>query len=132
MPLSEHEQKILAELEESLVRHDPSFANKVRNEGVYRHAGRQTKWGVLGFLVGLGILVGCFTISIWLGFLGVIIMFASAVVIHRSMATMGRASWNDITRSLSEDEPSGASGIENHIHEARDWFRGRFNQRPEA
>ena len=48
MPLSEHEQRILAELEESLVRQDPEFAERVRSETVYRHAGRYCKWAAVG------------------------------------------------------------------------------------
>ena len=36
MPLSEHEQRILSELEESLSQQDPTFADRVANETVYR------------------------------------------------------------------------------------------------
>ena len=39
MPLSEHEQKILAELEESLSKQDPRFAKNVRETNVYSHGG---------------------------------------------------------------------------------------------
>jgi len=52
MPLSEHEQRILAELEESLVRQDPEFAERVRSETVYRHAGRYLKGAAVGFVAG--------------------------------------------------------------------------------
>ena len=34
MPLSDHEQRILAELEESLSKQDPRFAERVANESV--------------------------------------------------------------------------------------------------
>ena len=57
-------------------------------------------------------------------------MFASAVVFERNLRKMGRASWHDITRSLHEEERSGAEGgIETAVHDARVWFRSRFHRR---
>ena len=130
MPLSEHEQRILAELEESLSAQDPSFAERVRNETVYRHAGRQCKWAAFFFVAGLAELVIFYSRSVLLGLLGVAIMFASAVIFERNLRRMGKASWHDITRSLHEEERSGASGgIESAVHDARDWFRSRLHRR---
>ena len=128
MPLSEHEQRILQELEASLSAQDPGFADKVRNETIYRHAGRRLKWGLLGFVGGLAVLLACFTMSPLLGFVGVAIMFAAALLIHQSLRTMGRASWHDLTRSMTEESPSGAAGVEDRIHDARDWFKDRFRR----
>ncbi len=126
MPLSDHEQRILAELEKSLHLADPEFAEKVRSESVYRHAGRRAKWAALTFLLGLAVLVIFFTQSIWLGLFGVAVMFASGVVVQRSLGRMGRASWQDLTRGLQSDGPSGAAGLERNVHDAKDWFRRRF------
>ena len=53
MPLSDHEQRILAELEESLVRQDPEFAERVVRD-VYRHAGRYCRWAAVTFVLGVG------------------------------------------------------------------------------
>src|SRR5580658_628529 len=80
VPLSEHEQRILAELEESLVRQDPDFAERVRTETVYRHAGRYCKWAAVGFVAGIAILIAFYPKSVAVGFLGVALMFSSAVV----------------------------------------------------
>ena len=130
MPLSEHEQRILAELEESLSKQDPSFADRVANESVYRHAGRQAKWAALCFLVGLVGLVLLYSTSVLLGLASVAVMFVSAVIFERNLRSMGKAGWHDVTRSLHEEEHSGASGgIENTIHDARDWLRNRFQRR---
>ena len=130
MPLSEHEQRILAELEESLSQQDPTFADRVANETVYRHAGRQCKWAAFTFVLGLVELIAFYSVSVILGLLGVAIMFGSAVVFERNLRKMGRASWHDITRSLHDEERSGAEGgIETAVHDARDWFRSRFHRR---
>ena len=130
MPLSEHEQRILAELEESLSQQDPTFADRVANETVYRHAGRQCKWAAFTFVLGLVELIAFYSVSVILGLLGVAIMFGSAVVFERNLRKMGRASWHDITRSLHDEERSGAEGgIETAVHDARDWYRSRFHRR---
>jgi hypothetical protein len=128
VPLSDHEQRILAELEESLNREDPDFADKVRNESLYRHAGRQAKWAGVTFVLGLIILVLSYANSVWLGLTGVAIMFASAVVIQRNLRRMGRASWHDLTRGFQGSQPSGAAGLERNVHDARDWFKNRFRR----
>ena len=130
MPLSDHEQRILAELEESLVRQDPQFAERVRSETVYRHAGRYCKWAAIGFLVGVAILVGFYPHSVAVGFLGVALMFVSAVVFERNLRRMGKAGWHDLTRSLQKDRPEGSepAGFEGAVDSARTWLRGRFRR----
>ncbi len=130
MPLSEHEQRILAELEDSLVRQDPGFAERVRSETVYRHAGRYCKWAAVGFVAGVAILVAFYSESVAVGLLGVAIMFVSAVVFERNLRRMGKAGWHDLTRSLRDEHPSGAAGgIEHAVHGARDWFRSHILRR---
>jgi Flp pilus assembly protein TadB len=129
MPLSEHEQRILAELEESLSRQDPRFADRVANESVYRRAGRRCKWAAAGFVAGLVGLVALYSVSVILGLLMVAVLFACALIFERNLRSMGRAGWHDVTRSLHEEEHSGAAGgIENAVHEARNWFRTRFRR----
>lgn len=127
MPLSDHEQQILAQLEESLSQQDPSFAQRVRNDTLYRHAGRSVKWAALGVVAGLALTVGLFSVSVALGFLGVALMFVSAVIVERNVRRLGKAGWHDITRSIHEDEPSGTDGrIEHTVHKVRRWLRDRL------
>jgi hypothetical protein len=129
VPLSEHEQRILAELEESLVRQDPEFAERVRSETVYRHAGRYCKWAAVAFVAGLAILVAFYSQSVAVGLFGVAVMFVSAVVFERNLRRMGKAGWHDLTRSINDDSPSGTRGFEGAVHQARGWFRTRFRRR---
>jgi hypothetical protein len=131
VPLSDHEQRILAELEESLVRQDPEFAERVRSETVYRHAGRYCKWAAVSFVLGVVVLVAFYSKSVVAGFLGVVIMFASAVWFERNLRRMGRAGWHDLTRNKNGEKKSGngSTGVEGALNEARDWFRSRFRRR---
>ncbi|MHB1776359.1 MAG: DUF3040 domain-containing protein [Acidimicrobiales bacterium] len=130
MPLSEHEQRILAELEESLVRHDPDFAERVRSETVYRHAGRYCKWAAVTFVAGVAILVAFYSRSVLAGLFGVAVMFGSVVVFERNLRRMGKAGWYDLTRSLKDEESPGAAGsIEHAVQGAREWLRTRLLRR---
>ncbi len=112
MPLSDHEQRILAELEESLVRQDPEFAERVRSETVYRHAGRYCKWAAVTFVLGVVILVAFYSDSVIAGFVGVVIMFASAVWFERNLRRMGRAGWHDLTRAKDGEQSKSARRVE--------------------
>ena len=122
MPLSEHEQRVLQELERALYQQDPAFADRVRRENVYRYAGRYLKWSVVGFVVGLVVMIAFFTRSIAVGFFGVLIMFASLVTFWTNLQRMGKAGLEDIGRSLR------AEGIGNALHDSRNWLRDRFRR----
>ncbi len=127
MPLSEHEQRILAELEESLVRHDPQFAERVKNKTIYRHAGRQCKWAAVGFLVGLAVLVACYSESVVLGLVGVALMFGSAVIFERNLRRLGKASWHDLTHARRTGEE--AASFEHALYGTREWIRSHLFRR---
>lgn len=103
MPLSEHEQRVLHEMEQALYRHDPRFASRVRDESVYRFAGRNLRWSIAGFVAGLAIMVAFFTTSVVVGFLGVALMFVSLVGVAVNLKRMGRAGIDDLTRTVHAD-----------------------------
>ena len=113
---------MLQELEQALYQQDPAFADRVRSESVYRYAGRYLKWSVLGFVAGLAVMLAFFTTSVFLGFIGVLIMFGSLVTFWTNLRRMGKAGWDDIGRSLR------AQGINNALTETRGWFRDRFRR----
>jgi hypothetical protein len=125
MPLSEHEQKILAQLEESLSKQDPRFAKSVRETNIYAHSLRQIRWSLLAFVTGLVILVAFFSQVILVGVVGVAIMFGAAVVIERNIRRIGKASLRDVARSRSGE--SLADGVAQRAAGFREWF---FRQRP--
>ncbi len=97
MPLSEHEQNILREIEKNFYESDPGFAARVREETVYKHAGRNCKWSALTFILGLVVTVLTFSISLASGALGFVIMLTSAIVFERNLRRLGKAGWADLT-----------------------------------
>lgn len=81
MPLSEHEQRLLDQMERALYAEDPKFATQLRGVGQSRATRGRAVLGVLGILLGLGaVLAGVATELIALGVAGFAVMLMSAVL----------------------------------------------------
>ncbi len=57
MPLSEHEQRLLEQMERALYAEDPKFATSMRSDRAAAGDRRRVALGVVGLLIGLGLLV---------------------------------------------------------------------------
>ena len=80
MPLSEHEQRLLEQMERALSADDPKFANAMRGSRHGRAAKRRLLVGIVAVVVGLVLLIiGASTSQIWLGAGGFIVMLAGAI-----------------------------------------------------
>jgi hypothetical protein len=83
MPLSEHEQRLLDQMERALYAEDPKFATSLRSANGVRASRGRAALGVLGVLVGLGlILAGVTTTVIALGVGGFALMLIGAVIAY--------------------------------------------------
>ena len=81
MPLSEHEQRLLEQIERALVDDDPKFASSVRTGDRRLKARRKLQLGALLVVVGLAVLVGgAVARSVPLGVLGFLVMFGGAIL----------------------------------------------------
>lgn len=82
MPLSEHEQRLLDEIEQALYAEDPKFASSVRSARRPRNRARTVlALSVVGVLLGLAVvLIGLTAKLILLGVLGFVLMVGSCVV----------------------------------------------------
>ena len=60
MPLSEHEQRILEEIEKNLYQEDPGFARGVRRSTPRLQESRRARVGLLVFIAGFALLIGFF------------------------------------------------------------------------
>ena len=78
MPLSEHEQKMLEQLEKQLHEEDPKFADSMGADALRTFSTKHIVLGVLGVIVGiLVLLVGVSVQNILVGVLGFLLMGAS-------------------------------------------------------
>jgi hypothetical protein len=77
MPLSEHEQKVLTELEASLSTQDSHFGDSLSGISACTEKRRNSWSTVVGFIAGVLCLVTFFTSSIVIGLVGLATMFVS-------------------------------------------------------
>lgn len=79
VPLSEHEQRLLDQMEQALKVEDPKFASHMVAHPGRSRLRRRIAVGVCGLVVGLGLVIVGMTITqIWLGVVGFVVMVAAA------------------------------------------------------
>ncbi|HEY1917670.1 MAG TPA: DUF3040 domain-containing protein [Streptosporangiaceae bacterium] len=80
MPLSDHEQRMLDQIEKALYAEDPKFANSVRARDPRVHYRRRMIQAAVGFLIGVGLLLaGVVTKYIWMGVAGFLVMLTCSM-----------------------------------------------------
>lgn len=107
MPLSEHEQRLLEQMEKALYAEDPKFATSLRSSPGARAAKGRAALGVLGVLGGIALLIGgVATTIIALGVVGFLAMLVGAVAIY-SAFTHRSASETEAEESPEAPRPAG-------------------------
>jgi hypothetical protein len=129
MPLSEHEQRLLDQIERALYAEDPKFASNVRGARMRSLSHRRRIQGIALFLLGLLLLVagvvlpfrpiGIPVISV----LGFLVMFAGAVV-----AIFSRRHAGDGRRGGSAGPSSPGQGRSTLAQRMEQRFRRRFEE----
>jgi Na+/proline symporter len=80
VPLSEHEQRQLEQIEQALYTEDPKFVHAVRSSDPRVHYKRRAVQAVAGFVLGVGLLLGgVITQYIWVGVAGFIVMLVCSM-----------------------------------------------------
>ncbi|TDQ52588.1 DUF3040 domain-containing protein [Actinorugispora endophytica] len=80
MPLSEHEQRMLEQIERALYAEDPKFANTVRQTNPQVHYKRRLIKASIGFVVGICLLLGGMVFqAVPVSVAGFIVMLACAL-----------------------------------------------------
>lgn len=129
MPLSEHEQRLLDQIERALYAEDPKFASSVRSTDLRSHLRRRIKRMSALFVVGFAVLVTSLVIrpsQPFIGVAGFAIMVAAGWLIARSWLKLsGRVS--DAPK-LNFDRPR-ASAEGGWRARFEDRWRRRFDDR---
>ncbi len=101
MPLSEHEQRQLEQIEQALYSEDPKFVHTVRSSDPRVHYKRRAYQAAAGFVLGVGLLLGgVISQYIWVGVAGFIVMLVCSM--------WALASWRHIS-GMSATAPFGAA-----------------------
>ncbi|KIZ18231.1 DUF3040 domain-containing protein [Streptomyces natalensis] len=81
MPLSEHEQRMLEQMERALYAEDPKFATALEGSGLRTYTRRRVYQAVAGFLIGIGLLMAGMVVPlIWVSVVGFLVMLGCAVL----------------------------------------------------
>ncbi|RTL69225.1 MAG: DUF3040 domain-containing protein [Pseudonocardiaceae bacterium] len=131
MPLSEHEQRLLDQIERALYAEDPKFASSVRGGRLRKPTRRRRLQGVLVFLLGLVLLVvGVAVRALWLAssfpvlsVVGFLLMLGGAVL---AVTSVGANSANGAQGGKNAPQQAQERGGITGKMEER--FRRRFEQ----
>ncbi|KRE55546.1 DUF3040 domain-containing protein [Phycicoccus sp. Soil748] len=77
MPLSEHEQQLLEQMEQALYAEDPKFASQMQGAGARAAARRRVAIGVVGVVAGLALVLVGVNTTMWIGAVGFAVMVAA-------------------------------------------------------
>ncbi|GAA2562254.1 hypothetical protein GCM10010295_60440 [Streptomyces intermedius] len=81
VPLSEHEQRMLEQMERALYAEDPKFATALEGSKLRTYTRRRVYQAVVGFLVGIVLLMaGMVAQQIWVSVVGFLVMLGCAVL----------------------------------------------------
>lgn len=131
MPLSEHEQRMLDEIERALYAEDPKFASTVRGAKARTPSRRRRIQGLAVFIVGVALLVVGVILPLRvaevpiLSVVGFLVMFSGAL-----LAVLGGRGKQGETGGSNGDDPDdgGAPGRSSFTQRMEDRFRRRFEQ----
>jgi hypothetical protein len=79
VPLSDHEQKMLEQMEQALAAEDPKFASQMQGSSLASLQRRRWLVGGIGVLAGLGLVLVGVNTTMWVGAIGFAVMVAAAV-----------------------------------------------------
>ncbi len=129
MPLSEHEQQLLEQMEQALYAEDPKFASQMQGSGARASARRRMAIGVVGVVAGLALVLVGVNTTMWIGAIGFAVMVAAvafALTPPRRKAALGTVQPDGTVRRSTPAKPrttrSGGSFM-NRIEER--WDRRR-------
>jgi protein-S-isoprenylcysteine O-methyltransferase Ste14 len=127
MPLSEHEQRLLDQIERALYAEDPKFASTVGRARLRRPSRRRRIQGAALFVVGVALLVlGVVVQQFWFGgfpavsLLGFLVMFFGALMTLTAIRRGG-----DAAESADGKNQPRRSSFSQRMEER---FRKRFDQ----
>ena len=107
MPLSDNEEKILAEIEANIRKSDPGLAQHVEQSTVYRYSGRRIALSVCGIVALLVVIVATFSSRAWpVAFIAFAAMVAIGISLVDHMVKIGRAGVDDARKQAQKIDRS--------------------------
>ena len=123
MPLSEHEQRILEEIEQRLKEEDPHFVQRA-SRPLSAHLARRIKWATLAFCAGF-VMLWLFIVSVWVALAGFVVMLLAGLLVYHYLKRLGR----DQLQSLKRGGRYSLTGLLARVAER---FRGPPGKPPSS
>ena len=130
MPLSEHEQRLLEQMEKALYAEDPKFATSLRSSNGRASRGRAAL-GVFGVLVGMGLLlISVSTAVIAFGVGGFAVMLLGAFIAYTAFTSpvAAKAAGDSSTPSKQAKSTKTSGGF---MEKMEDRWRNRHEGGPQ-
>jgi len=134
VPLSEHEQRLLEQMERALYAEDPKFASSLRGRDPRSNFRRRIALAVLGFILGVvALMAGLVTKLVPVSVLGFVVMLAAAlfaVTSYRQLTAAGKLGVVDNTGSVRRPQQTQSAPRKARDHRGlMEKFEERWNKR---
>jgi hypothetical protein len=111
VPLSDHEQRLLDQIERGLYAEDPKFAQSVQGADPRTHFKKRVAKAAMGFVLGVALLMaGVISKIIVVGVIGFVVMLACAVWGLSSWKRMAGLGGDASARSSDQPRPEPPRG----------------------
>ncbi|MDJ1135343.1 DUF3040 domain-containing protein [Streptomyces iconiensis] len=111
MPLSEHEQRMLEQMERALYAEDPKFATALEGSELRRYTRKRVYQAIAGFLVGIALLMaGMVAQQVWVSVVGFLVMLGCAVLAVTGWRKAPKAGEQQGEGQPKQDAGGGAGG----------------------
>jgi len=130
VPLSEHEQRLLDQIERALYAEDPKFASTVRSTDLRTHMRRRLRRAA--FLLGLGfvlLVAGLPAQQPIISVVGFVVMLVALLLALSAWKRLGGGSSSASLRSVGSTSGGGALKRAKERGSARDRLEGRWKRR---
>lgn len=131
MPLSEHEQRMLEQIESALYAEDPKFASNVKRRRFGQSSSRRRLQAVAVFVVGLVLLVGGLIVDVTIGAFPIISLIGFLVMFGAGLMAL----WGGSHRPAAAGGERGSRGTDRNARAASpkrkfsERMEDRFNRR---
>jgi uncharacterized protein involved in cysteine biosynthesis len=127
MPLSDHEQRLLEQIEQALYAEDPKFATSVASRKMRSHPRRKLALAVFGAILGLALVAVGVTVHPIVIVLGFMLAVASCTLAVRVVRGPTSTDLHIVDGSGSPMQPSRQAQQDNLRRRMEDRFRRRFD-----
>jgi peptidoglycan/LPS O-acetylase OafA/YrhL len=135
MPLSEHEQRLLDQIERALYAEDPKFASTVRGARLRRPSRRRRLQGIALFVLGVALLVLGVILPLKPGGVPVVSLLGFLVMFFGALLTLSAIRHGGGETEEGAEESAGGGGApkarrSSFSQRMEDRFRKRFDEEP--